>query len=101
MVGPHTGPGGAGAHHVPVANVFRLVDLLLLLFFPFGGLSQPFRWVVSSAAGNVIRSDNLNSCQLLWESEINSLDSGVLSTADKYGLVQLGLLCTLCLSGGV
>lgn len=80
---------------------FRLVDLLLLLFFPFEGLSQPFRWVVSSAAGNVIRSDNINSCQLLWESEINSLDSGVLSTADKYGLVQLGLLCTLCLSRGV
>ena len=66
-----------------------------------GGCRQPFRRVVSSAAGNVIRSDHINSCQLLWESEINSLDSGVLSTADKYGLVQLGLLCTLCLSGGV
>lgn len=57
-----------------------------------GGLSQPFQSTASFAVGNVICSDNIKQLPTPLESEVNSLDPDVLSTADKYGLVQLGPL---------
>ena len=66
--------------------------LICLLSFLFQGLSQPFRSAICAAAGNVICGDGINSCQLLWSQKVTVLTRDVLSTADKYGLVQLGLL---------
>lgn len=81
-----------GAHHVRVANVFRLVDLLLFFCRSFRGAVTGFPIGDKLCSGQCDLQGYYQQLPTPLESEITSLDSGVLSTAVIYGLVQLGLL---------